>query len=137
MRILVDSSVWVDFFKGQISREVKTLKDAIIQGDDVYLSPTILQEVLQGFKHEQDYRLARELLMTFPVLTWDPIELAIDAAQIYRNSSPHAHQSHGLAPWIVRIFRYFTTMHQIFFPLPAPTSSGRGGQGDTRSTAFG
>lgn len=85
MRILVDSSVWVDFFRGQMSREVKTLKDAIIQGDDVYLSPTILQEVLQGFKHEQDYRLAKELLMTFPVLTWDPIELAVDAAQIYRS----------------------------------------------------
>ena len=84
MTIMVDSTVWIDFFNGNRTTETETLKNLIRNDEQVCLSPTILQEVLQGFKADSDYETAKDLLMAFPILVINPIELAIQAAELYR-----------------------------------------------------
>lgn len=45
--ILVDTSVWIDFFRGQDLAHVVSLERAIINAEDLALCGLILTEVLQ------------------------------------------------------------------------------------------
>jgi len=59
--VLVDSSVWVDYFNGLSSRETELLDELL--GSEVLLTgDIILAEVLRGFDAQRDYRRARGLL---------------------------------------------------------------------------
>jgi predicted nucleic acid-binding protein len=82
--VLVDSSVWIAYFNGTASPETDTL-DALLGQELVLMGDLILTEVLQGFRDEHDYRLARELLdpLEFRVLGGREVELA--AADNYRS----------------------------------------------------
>jgi predicted nucleic acid-binding protein len=46
--MLVDSSVWIAYLRGENFIEVELLAEALEAGDPVWLAPPILQEVLQG-----------------------------------------------------------------------------------------
>ena len=81
--ILVDSSVWIDYFNGQESTETDLL-DELLSGDTVCLGDIILSEVLQGFRSDTDYRLARNLLQTLPIYQMLNPELALMGADNYR-----------------------------------------------------
>ena len=59
--ILVDSSVWIDFFNGRISRETDILDD-LLESDLLLTGDIILAEVLQGFRAESDFRRAKRAL---------------------------------------------------------------------------
>ncbi len=81
--ILVDSSVWIGYFNGNINPQTDWLhfalgKEVIIVGD------LILAEVLQGFKSDQDFHKARELLSNFQFMEMLGQELAIKSAENYR-----------------------------------------------------
>lgn len=81
--ILVDSSVWVAYFNGQITAETDYL-DKILGFEPVAIGDLILTEVLQGFRHDADYRKARELLTALTVHELLGVRLAIKAADNYR-----------------------------------------------------
>ncbi len=59
--ILVDSSVWIDFFNGRASRETDLLDD-LLESDLLLTGDIILAEVLQGFRAESDFRRAKRAL---------------------------------------------------------------------------
>ncbi len=59
--ILVDTSVWIDYFNGRESRETNTL-DAVLADDTVAIGDIIFLEILQGFKHDKDYNRAKKTL---------------------------------------------------------------------------
>jgi hypothetical protein len=59
--ILVDSSVWIDFFNGRTSRETDLL-DGLLESDLLLTGDIILTEVLQGFRAESDFRRAKRAL---------------------------------------------------------------------------
>ena len=59
--IVVDSSVWIDWFNGAETRETALLDD-ILGAEPVIVGDLILAEVLQGFRNDRDYRRAREAL---------------------------------------------------------------------------
>lgn len=82
--LLIDTSVWIDFFKGSDTRQVKTLTDYIQNDDPVFICPTILQEILQGIRSEKQYKEVKEYLLCLNILNDDAIETAIGAARIYR-----------------------------------------------------
>lgn len=65
---VVDSSVWIDFFNGRPGREVALLDRAIENQDLIHLCGPILQEVLQGFRREEDFQRRWRHLMTFGVI---------------------------------------------------------------------
>ena len=81
--ILVDSSVWIDFFNDQVTRETEFLFDAL-QTDTICLGDLILAEVLQGFKNDRAYQQARELLMPLPIYQMMSPELALTSSENYR-----------------------------------------------------
>jgi predicted nucleic acid-binding protein len=81
--ILVDSSVWIDYFNGAESAET-TLLDEFLSTDTICIGDIILAEVLQGFRSDKDYKLAKEALTELPVYQIMTPELALIAADNYR-----------------------------------------------------
>ncbi|QOI96345.1 MAG: PIN domain nuclease [Flammeovirgaceae bacterium] len=84
-RILVDTTVWVDYFNGKSTEQVKRLVEFMERDETICLSPTILQEILQGIKSDKQYERIYELLFGYTILISDPLKSAIEAAQLYRN----------------------------------------------------
>jgi predicted nucleic acid-binding protein len=64
--VLVDSSVWVDFFNGNDTREVSRL-DSMLGAEPVAIGDLILLEVLQGFRSDADFETASELLASLTI----------------------------------------------------------------------
>lgn len=61
--VLVDSSVWIDYFNGVSSRETDVLDDML--GKELVMTGDIIRaEVLRGFDSQSDYMRARRLLNT-------------------------------------------------------------------------
>ena len=81
--MLVDSSVWIDYFNGRISAETDFLNLAI-QSQQVFVGDLVLTEVLQGFRLDKEFEKARKALGKLPVLTLVGPENAILAARNYR-----------------------------------------------------
>lgn len=81
--ILVDSSVWVDYFNGVCSRETDFL-DSTLGNEPVAIGDLILTEVLQGFRSDSDYQTAKSLLLGLTVFELLGQDLAIRAADNYR-----------------------------------------------------
>jgi len=81
--IVVDSSVWIDYFNGQPSVETEALH-GFLGERQIVVGDLILTEVLQGFRSDRDFRQARRLLSAFPIVTMVGPELAVRAAEHYR-----------------------------------------------------
>lgn len=82
--ILVDSSVWIDYFRpGWPSRQAELLNE-LLQKEPVAIGDLILTEVLQGFRHEQDFQLAQKLLSPLTLVRLGGKKVAIQAARNYR-----------------------------------------------------
>jgi predicted nucleic acid-binding protein len=65
--IVVDSSVWIDYFNGKVSSATETLH-ALLGVEPVAVGDLILTEVLQGFRRDADYKAARRLMTSLTVL---------------------------------------------------------------------
>ncbi|MAT98693.1 MAG: VapC toxin family PIN domain ribonuclease [Anaerolineaceae bacterium] len=83
MSLLVDSSVWIDYFNGQTTAQTDHL-DAILGQREIVIGDLILAEVLQGFRRQKDFEQARVALLRFPVLPMVGQEFAIQSAKNYR-----------------------------------------------------
>jgi len=81
--ILVDSSVWIDYFRGAATAECDLL-DRLLGYERLLIGDLILVEVLQGFRSEIAFRRAQGLLGTLEFLPLAGREIAIAAARNYR-----------------------------------------------------
>ena len=81
--ILVDSSVWIDFFRGTITPQTERL-DALLGSEPLVVGDLILAEVLQGFGSERDFNQARKLLTALDVVDLGGQDIAIQAARNFR-----------------------------------------------------
>ena len=81
--ILVDSSVWIDYFCGNGSREADFL-DETLGNRAVVIGDLILTEVLQGFRHERDYKTARRLLEELTTFELLGKMMAVKSAENFR-----------------------------------------------------
>ncbi|HYL78979.1 MAG TPA: PIN domain nuclease [Bryobacteraceae bacterium] len=81
--ILVDSSVWIDYFKGRITVQTEKL-DRLLGYQPLAIGDLILTEVLQGFASEQDFNIARKMLTALTVVELGGQEIAIQAAKNFR-----------------------------------------------------
>ncbi|MFA7160161.1 MAG: PIN domain nuclease [Kiritimatiellia bacterium] len=81
--IIVDTSVWIDFFHGKDSSEVHTLERILNAGENICICGVILAEVLQGIRKDKDYR---ETLSRFESFLFLPMNqhTFIKAAELYR-----------------------------------------------------
>ena len=82
--IVVDSSVWIDFFNGVNSPEVERL-DGLLGSSPVAIGDLILVEVLQGFRRDSDVATARQLFRSMPLLAMLEPQNAYKAAENYRS----------------------------------------------------
>ena len=61
--ILVDTSIWIDYFNGIENKETNILDIALIDGS-VVIGDIIVMEILQGFRSDKDYNKAKKSLAT-------------------------------------------------------------------------
>ena len=81
--ILVDSSIWIDYFNGTASREVDFLDDAL-GTKALGVGDIILTEVLQGFKSDKDFSTAKSILSDFECFDLLGSTRAVGAAEKFR-----------------------------------------------------
>lgn len=81
--ILVDSSVWVDYFNGRATRETDYL-DTLLGTEPVAIGDLILAEVLQGFRSDADFAAAKELMACLTLYDLLGATLALKVAENYR-----------------------------------------------------
>lgn len=81
--ILVDSSVWIDYFKGVNNAPTEKL-DSLLNQEPLAIGDLILAEVLQGFSDDRAFNEARKMLTEFTVVELGGQEIAIQAARNFR-----------------------------------------------------
>lgn len=81
--ILVDSSVWIDYFRGTVTTQTEKL-DKLLGQEPLAIGDLILTEVLQGFHKERDFNKARKTLTSLLVVELGGQEVAIQAARNFR-----------------------------------------------------
>ena len=81
--IVVDSSVWIDYFRGAVTPESDKL-DAVLGIDVLAVGDLMLAEVLQGFDSDRDFDRALQLFETLTIIEIGGAEIAIEAARNFR-----------------------------------------------------
>ena len=81
--ILVDSGVWIDYFTGIDNKQTATL-DKTLGVQSVAAGDLILTEVLQGFRHDRDYRTAKALFDNVTIFEMLGRDMAIRSAENFR-----------------------------------------------------
>jgi predicted nucleic acid-binding protein len=81
--ILVDTSVWIDYFNGKPNKETDRL-DGLLGSGDLITGDLILAELLQGFAQDSDFRRAGQLMESLPCMDLVGHDIAIRAAEYFR-----------------------------------------------------
>lgn len=80
--ILVDSSVWIDYFRGEANAQSDCL-DALLGREPVVVGDLILAEVLQGFTTERAFTQALTLMEAVETIEIGGRQIAVEAARNY------------------------------------------------------
>lgn len=81
--ILVDSSVWIDYFRGIQSPQTDRLH-ALLGNEPIATGDLVLAEVLQGFGSVQDFNQGKKLLTSLPIIELAGGDIAIQSANNFR-----------------------------------------------------
>jgi predicted nucleic acid-binding protein len=81
--IVVDSSVWIDYFNGNITKQTNLL-DSLFGSELIVIGDLILTEVLQGFQEDKDFKKAGKLLDSLIFRQMLGKEIAVKSAKNYR-----------------------------------------------------
>lgn len=81
---LVDTSVWIDYLRGNPTASVAKLQDILDEGRPFGITSLILQEILQGTDSEASFaRLETYLRTQIFFHPPDPVSTHVEAARIY------------------------------------------------------
>ena len=81
--ILVDSSVWIDYFNGYKTWQTNLL-DNLLSDVPIIIGDLILAEILQGFRSDNDFESAKSYLSDLPLRGMGGYQVAVKSAQNYR-----------------------------------------------------
>lgn len=81
--ILVDTSVWIDYFNGNPTWQTDLLEHYLSE-EPIVMGDLILTEILQGFRSDRDYNTAKSFLNALPFRQMGGYHVAIQSAQNYR-----------------------------------------------------
>lgn len=81
--ILVDSSVWVDYFRGKPTAQTERL-EGLLDSQELGIGDLILTEVLQGCKFDKEFNEVRRLLARLELVVLGGDDVAVEAARNYR-----------------------------------------------------
>lgn len=81
--LLVDTSVWVEVFRKPSRLDLR----GVVDTEEIVTCLPVIQEVLQGFREERTFRLARDAMFAFPIVE-SPLPRVVfeDAAELYRSA---------------------------------------------------
>jgi predicted nucleic acid-binding protein len=81
--VIVDTSVWIDFFAGKHTKNTDYFRKIIENSEDICICGLIITEILQGFRSEKEYEKVKSI---FSGLIYLPItkNIFISAASVYR-----------------------------------------------------
>lgn len=82
--IIVDTSVWIDYFRGVNSCEVALLKEGLKNNLRIILTELILTEILNGINKEADYRRVLSYLSTLVVIRPAGLHTYLKSSKIFR-----------------------------------------------------
>ena len=81
--IVADTSAWIDYFNG-IEAPYTDILDEDLENSRIIIGDLIIAELLQGFKNEREYNLARNLIEHLEYRDFAGKEIAIKTAENYR-----------------------------------------------------
>ena len=81
--ILVDTSVWIDFFTSKTLPHVETLENLILKNKNICICGIVITEVLQGIKNDKEFNKTKKLLECLVFLPMSYTTF-IKSAQLYR-----------------------------------------------------
>ena len=83
MLLLVDTSIWIEVFRKTGRFQLET----VAKLDEIVTCLPVIQEVLQGFRDEAAFRVAREAMFAFPIVE-SPLrrEVIEEAVDLYRSA---------------------------------------------------
>ena len=81
--IIADTSIWIDYFNGQNSQHTDALDTGLAEGI-IAIGDIIFLEILQGFKNDKDYNLAKKTLGTLEQYEMFGYSQALKSAENYR-----------------------------------------------------
>jgi len=81
--ILVDASVWIDYFNGRKTWQTNLL-DNLLSDVPIIIGDLILAEILQGFRSDNDYKSAKSFLTDLQFHQMGSYRVAVQSAQNYR-----------------------------------------------------
>lgn len=81
----MDTSVWVDFLRGEDSSQRRVLHRLIEDEADISITEIIFTEILQGIKNDREFQAIKDYLLEFPIYRPKGIETYLHAARIYRD----------------------------------------------------
>ena len=81
--VVVDSSVWIDYFSGHDTPETDYL-DSLLGQELIVIGDLVLAEVLQGFRTGKDFRKARDLLLSLHLVNMLDMTIALKSAENFR-----------------------------------------------------
>lgn len=81
--ILVDTSVWVDYFRGEPTVQTQTL-ERLLDTQTLGIGDLILTEVLQGCRFDREFNQVRRLLARLELVVLGGGDVAVEAARNYR-----------------------------------------------------
>ena len=85
--LLVDTSAWIEVFR----RPARLTVDELGGLDEIVTCLPVIQEVLQGFRDERAFRIARDSMLALPIvespLSRDVVEEAVELYRLARRSA--------------------------------------------------
>ncbi len=81
--ILVDSSVWIDYFRGTATPQSDRL-DALLGSEPLAIGDIVLTEVLQGFIRDADFERAKATMTALQIVQIGGRDIAVQAAHNFR-----------------------------------------------------
>jgi len=114
--LVVDSSIWIDFFNKAGTPAVELLKHLMRNGEVRIVVPDlVLFEVLRGFRSERDHRDAKQLLESLSVEETAGHALALAGSTHYRSLRAHGITVRGPLDVLVASFcieRDYALLHR-------------------------
>ena len=83
MKVLVDSTVWIDFLNGRETAQTQKLEQCIQNRDELCCCGFVITEVLQGIREEKQYTATKRQFENLVYLADDRSTLELGAT-IYR-----------------------------------------------------
>ena len=98
--VFVDTSTWIDYFRGKETVETLYLSDLVSEDADICVSGIVLAEILQGILSDKEHEKVSRYLDNLIYLPMSKPSYAI-SANIYRKAKAHGHAIRSTMDYLI------------------------------------